>query len=354
MRKEKTTQKPWKNAPRKKRSRFQGVMAAEATAGKVFFGLLLAVLAGFSSGCAETLPRDRIVGPKTYANTVDIRINGFRRTYLVHVPPGYKPESPLPLVVVIHGAFDTAKGMEKVSGFSELADREGFVVLYPNGMGIMGFLQHWNAGHCCGKAAEDQLDDVGYVAETIKDVCSRLKIDRDRIYMVGFSNGGMLAYRFAAERGDLLAAVAPLAASIGGKPSEDAPQWHIPDPRHPLSVISFHGLEDDDVPYEGGPSRHRGGTRTYWSVEKSIEFWVGKNGCSQEAKEAYFSEGAVHLKSWVDCMNHTGIWLYLIKGWGHVWPGKYFTATLAEGDALRNFDAAEIIWDHFESLRRER
>jgi len=320
---------------------------------RVLLGMLLAALIAFSSGCAETLPGDHLVGPRTYKNTVDIRINGFRRTYLVHIPSGYKPGNPLPLVIVIHGAFDTAEGMEKVSGFSELADLEGFFVLYPNGMGIMGFLQHWNAGHCCGKAAEDHVDDVGYIAETVKDVCARLEIDRGRIYMVGFSNGGMLAYRFAAERSDLLAAVAPLAASIGGKPSEDAPQWHIPVPKRPVSLISFHGLEDDDVPYEGGLSRHRGGTRTYWSVEKSIDFWVEQDGCSREVKEEYLSDGRVHLKSWVDCMNHTGVWLYLIKGWGHVWPGKYFTATLAEGDALRNFDAAETIWRHFKSIRRE-
>jgi polyhydroxybutyrate depolymerase len=321
--------------------------------GGVSVGMLLAALGAFISGCAETLPRDHIVGPKTYTNTVDIRIHGFRRTYLVHIPSGFKPGNPLPLVVVIHGAFDTAKGMEKVSGFSELADREGFVVLYPNGMGIWGFLQHWNAGHCCGKAAEDRLDDVGYLAETIKDVCARVEIDGSRVYMVGFSNGGMMAYRFAAERSELLAAVAPLAASIGGKPSEDAPEWHIPSPAYPVSVISFHGLEDDDVPYEGGRSRHRGGTRSYWSVEKSIGFWVEKDGCAAEAKEESLNDGRVNLKAWVDCRDNTGVWLYLIKGWGHVWPGRYFTAHLPEGDSLRNFDAAEIIWHHFQSIRRE-
>ncbi|MEN8780988.1 MAG: PHB depolymerase family esterase, partial [Desulfobacterales bacterium] len=181
-------------------------------------GIVLLIVFQFPIGCRSTLPQDnRLVRPKTYQGAVDIRINGFRRTYLVHIPPGYTPEIPLPLVVVIHGAFDTAEGMEKFSNFSRLADTENFIVMYPNGFGIMGFLQHWNAGHCCGKAADDKLDDVGFVAAAIEDVDVRLKIDRDRIYMVGFSNGGMLVYRFAAERGELLAAIAPLAASIGGR-----------------------------------------------------------------------------------------------------------------------------------------
>jgi len=279
---------------------------------------------------------------------------GARRTYLVHIPSDYNPQNSLPLVVVIHGAFDTAQGMEKFSGFSDLADRENFVVMYPNGMGILGFFQHWNAGHCCGKAASDQVDDVGFVAAAIADVSARLKIDTDRIYMVGFSNGGMLAYRFAAERGDLLAAVAPLAATIGGKPSDEAPEWRIPDPIQPLSVITFHGLADDDITYEGGVSLHRGGNRTFWSVEKSVEFWVRHNGCNPKAAITDLNGGRVQIKSWGVCRNDTEVALYLIENWGHVWPGDYFTAGLAADDPLKNFDAAEIIWDFFKSHRKSK
>ena len=316
-------------------------------------GIILIFLALVYTGCTASLPKDHPVGPKTYKNSMDIRIMGARRTYLVHIPSGYNPQKPLPLVVVIHGAFDTAQGMEKFSGFSDLADREKFIVMYPNGMGIFGFFQHWNAGHCCGKAASDKVDDVGFVAAAIEDVRSRLKIDRDRIYMVGFSNGGMLAYRFAAERGDLLAAVAPLAASIGGQASEAAPEWRIPDPIQPLSVITFHGLADDDITYKGGISLHRGGTQTFWPVETSIEFWVRHNDCNPKAAATSLNNGNVHIKSWTICRNDTEVALYLIENWGHVWPGRYFTADLAEDDPLRNFDAAEIIWDFFKSHRRK-
>ena len=316
-------------------------------------GIGIIFLALFFSGCTVSLPKDHPAGPKTYKNAMDIRIMGSRRTYLVHIPSDYNPQEPLPLVVVIHGAFDTAQGMEKFSGFSDLADRENFIVMYPNGMGILGFLQHWNAGHCCGKAANDNVDDVGFVATAIEDVRARLKIDPDRIYMVGFSNGGMLAYRFAAERGNLLAAVAPLAASIGGKASQEAPDWHIPDPVQPLSVISFHGLADDDIPYEGGISLHRGGTRTYWSVEKSIDFWIRHNGCNPKAATTDLNHGHVHVESWGVCRNDAEVVLYLIENWGHVWPGHFFTADLAEDDPLKNFDAAEIIWDFFKSHRRK-
>ena len=316
-------------------------------------GILLIILSQLLTGCTSTLPKDNIVGPKTYKNSMEIYIDGTRRSYLVLIPPGYDHEKPLPLAVMIHGAFDTAEGIEKFSGFSDLADRENFIVLYPNGMGIFGYLQHWNAGHCCGKAADDNWDDVGFVAAAIEDVRDRLKIDSSRIYMVGFSNGGMFTYRFAAERGDLLAAAAPMAASIGGKPSADAPEWHIPVPVQPLSMIIFHGLADDDILYGGGISRHRGGTRTYWSVEESVKFWVMHDGCNPRAASTHLNEGSVILKSWAICRDDTEVALYLIKDWGHVWPGKYFTSDLAENDPLRDFDAAEIIWEFFKSHRRK-
>lgn len=315
--------------------------------------LSMLVMCALATGCMAGLPKGPMVVPGTYKNSVDIEIKGFRRTYLIHVPPGYTPDIPLPLVVVIHGAFGTAEGMERISGFSRLADREGFIVLYPNGMGLLGFLQHWNAGHCCGKAADDQVDDVGFVAATIEDVCRRLSVDRDRIYMVGFSNGGMLAYRFAAERGELLAAVAPMAASIGGRPSQDLPEWRIPEPVQPLSMIPMHGLLDDDITYEGGISRHRGGTRTYWSVEQSVEFWVARNGCKAPPVVQSLYEGKVVLKAWKNCTNKTEVALHLIHGWGHVWPGSSFTAALAADDPLKHFDAAEVLWAFFKSQRRQ-
>lgn len=315
-------------------------------------GLIALVLMLFA--CAASLKTGHAEGSKTYKVTLQKRFDGYRRSYLIHLPLGYTPEKALPLVVVIHGAFDTAKGMEAVSGFSALADREGFAVLYPNGIGIVGFLQHWNAGHCCGKAAEDGWDDVGFVAAAIQDASARIRIDSDRIYMVGFSNGGMLTHRFAAERGDLLAAAAPLAAAIGGRPSQDAPEWHIPEPKAPISIIAFHGLADDDVPFRGGISRYRKNTRSYWSVEKSMDFWASKNDCTVRGPDKSINNGFVQIRSWSGCRDGKEVMLYLLKDWGHIWPGRHFSAALEETHPLKNFDAAEIIWRFFSQHARRR
>ena len=116
------------------------------------------------AACTPRLDNRATKGAQTYQRAMDYYSGAYQRSYRLHIPAHYSPSEAMPLVVVIHGAFDTAEGIEKVSGFSELADREKFLVLYPNGIGIMGWLQHWNAGHCCGKAAADGIDDVGFIA----------------------------------------------------------------------------------------------------------------------------------------------------------------------------------------------
>ncbi len=317
--------------------------------GRIVQVILLFLL---SIGCMRPLPRDVGSDSGTYRQKLDLRYNLLKRSYLVHVPPSYDPEKLYPLVVVLHGAFDNASGMEKATGFSDLADRENFIVQYPNGISLFGFLQHWNAGHCCGKAAADKVDDVGFISKAIEDLYSRISVDRNRIYMVGFSNGGMMAYRFAAARSDLLAAVAPLAASIGGRASPKEPEWRNPNPSHPLPVISMHGLQDEDIPYDGGISRRRGGDRTYWSVSESIGFWVKRDGCREILEEQELFQGAVTVKSWTGCDAGSEVKLYLLKGWGHVWPGKTFLSSLEKGHPLKSFEAAEIIWDFFKRYHK--
>jgi len=312
-----------------------------------FRRLLLLALTIFVSACATFPQAGQVKGSATYDVAMEYSTGGFQRSYRLHVPAGYDGARALPLVVVVHGAFDNARGIEKFSGFSRLADRENFIVLYPNGIGILGWLQHWNAGHCCGKAAEDNIDDVGYLAAAIEDVTAKLAVDRRRVYMVGFSNGGMLTYRFAAEKGDLLAAAAPMAASAGGRASSTVPEWRIADPVTPLPLLVIHGLADDDIPYAGGRSEHRGGERTYWPVEASIRPWIDRNGCKGPPAQSSLNHGAVRVRHWKACRDKATIVFYGLENWGHVWPGPYFTGDLPVDDPLRNFDAAEIIWEFF-------
>ena len=108
---------------------------------------------------------------------------------------------------------------------------------------------------------------------------------------------------------------------------------------------AMHGLDDHDIPFEGGQSRHRGGDRTYFSVVDSFLFWVENNECIGNPIDSHTSGGAVEIQHWDQCMNATAAVLIKIDGWGHTWPGPHFTGKLPANDPLLHFDAAEIIWN---------
>jgi len=313
--------------------------------------IALLVIVSLPMACMPRLPDQGAVrAGRTYRIPTDIRTGDFRRDYLLHIPSGYDGRTALPMVVVVHGAFDTAQGVEKITGFSELADRENFIALYPNGIGILGYFQHWNAGHCCGKAQHDQIDDVGFVAAAIESASQRFNVDRSRIFMWGFSNGGMFTHRFAAEKSDLLAGAAALAGAIGSRTPETKAAWQMPKPARPVPFMIMHGTADESVPYEGGDSGHRGRGIFYRSVDDAAAFWTARNGCGAPEPLQYLAHGSVTLTKWSSCTSTNPVWLYTIKDWGHIWPGLHFTATLEEDHPLKDFDAAQIIWGFFKQV----
>jgi polyhydroxybutyrate depolymerase len=239
--------------------------------------------------------------------------------------------------------------MEDWTGWSALADREGVIVAYPEGgWGILGFLQHWNAGHCCGKAADEGEDDVGFVALVVADAARRVKVDAARVYVTGFSNGGMLVYRAIAERTGLFAAAAPLAATHGGRATAAAPLWVTPEPKGTLPVLVMHGLADGNVPFVGGASPKKGGGREYLPAADAVRFWVRADGLDPDPVVEQLQGGAVTRSSW-SSPSAAGpeVVLYTIAGWDHRWPGGSVTAALSKSDPLSGFDATAIIWDFF-------
>ncbi|TFH49130.1 MAG: hypothetical protein E4H01_04910 [Lysobacterales bacterium] len=302
-------------------------------------------------GCATSPVPDQPANGRSYDVTMDGEFDGYERTYRVHVPADYREDEPTALVVVLHGAFSTSAEIEKRSGFSALGDREGFAVVYPDGIGILGFLQHWNAGHCCGKAAADEVDDVGFVANVIDDVKGYLNIDSGRVYMVGFSNGAMLTHRFAAERPGMLAAVAPLAGAIGSRVDANSPGWQMPAPNSSVPVIMFHGEDDQRIPYgDAGGTDTRG--RDYATVDASSRFWWSNNDCESHRREQSPLFRGVTIDTWSDCEQNAEVQLFTLGDWGHRWPGPYFTQRAGPQGALYDFDASEIIWAFFQQHRR--
>ncbi|MGI5132644.1 alpha/beta hydrolase family esterase [Pseudonocardia sp. CA-107938] len=257
-----------------------GVLRALAT-------LLLLLLAGCGAPPAGS---DRTLT----TNTAD-----GDRTALVHRPATARPGAPL--VVVMHGARGTGATARSRFGWDALADEEGFVVAYPDGLD-----RTWNAGTCCGTSAARGVDDVGYLHGLVARLAAEEGIDLHRVIAAGFSNGAMMAYAWACARPGDLAGIGPVAGQLLVPCAQPGP----------LPVVAVHGLADDRVrvtdPPPGQPT-----------AQQSIAPF--RAGCAEPP--AVDRDAPATITTWT-CPGGRTVTLDLIDGFGHAWPD----------------DAAEFLW----------
>lgn len=291
------------------------------------------VYAAFMFGTAEVL------GPGDHRRV--ITVDEHKRTHWIHVPAKYDPKEPAAVVLALHGAMMDAKVMEAFCGLSRTADRHNFIVVYPNGTGPGGVLQTWNAGFFPGNLNKQRADDVKYLSKVLDDLSGVLNINQKRIYVAGLSNGGMMAYRIAAELSDRIAAIASVAGTMVIEKYA---------PRRPVPVLHFHGTSDLLVPFNGPSNKETPVNLRFRSVEDTIQACIKANGCGECATESLVEMKEDKIKV-VRKEYHTGnhgadVVLYVIEGGGHTWPGMNLAPALL-GLSTRNISANEIMWDFF-------
>jgi polyhydroxybutyrate depolymerase len=261
-----------------------------------------------------------------------VTVDGVTRAYRVHVPAGLA--GPAPLVVVLHGGGGNGVQAEQQTGFTATADREGFVVVYPDGSGRARLLT-WNAGTCCAYARDQRVDDVGFIRAMLDAVAVEFPVDPARVYVTGFSNGAMMAYRLGCELTDRIAAIAPISGALNAQACT---------PSRPLSVLHIHGTADQHVPIAGGlPRRDVPGTSPWQntSLAYAIGFWARHDACP--AAEAETSQGSVTTTTYGPCADGTEVVQVIIDGGGHAWPGGTKGRDAAD-DPPPAPDANAVIW----------
>jgi polyhydroxybutyrate depolymerase len=178
---------------------------------------------------------------------------GRARSYLLAAPPDADPAAALPLVIALHGAGQDAGSFAWETQFVEAAAAQRMLVAFPNGSGTEDGRLSWNAHFCCGVGAAEQVDDIGFIGALLDDIAKLHAVDRKRVYATGMSNGGMLAYQFAAAHPEWFAVIAPVSAAIGGT-SRSGERFVIAPPDRPVPVMIIHGRRDPYVLYDGGGS----------------------------------------------------------------------------------------------------
>ena len=270
---------------------------------------------------------------------------GMERTYCVHIGSSHDQSRPTPLVIVLHGGGGTGKGMVKLTGFNALADKENFIVVYPD-----GFEKHWNDGRGVQwQSHVENTDDVGFISDLIDRLSVELNIDSGRIYVTGISNGGMMSHRLGCELSQRIAAISPVASNI---PVNMVSVWS---PSRPVPVLIINGTEDPLERWEGGEIRL--GRNTYGvvlSVDDTVKFWVEKDQCSSspvitQLPDKDPADGTtVRTEVYGGCQDSAEVVLYAIEGGGHTWPGglQYLPQSVI-GKTSREFNASETIWQFF-------
>lgn len=276
-----------------------------------------------------------------------LTVDGRERHYLLHFPPQYNAARPWPVVLSLHGSNSNGQIQLEFTAMNETADREGFVLVCPYGTGERDRLLFWNAGNCCGYAQQKQVDDVAFVDALLDQLAREVSLDASRVYAAGMSNGAMMAYRLASELADRFAAVATVAGTMGAETCQ---------PSRPVSVVHFHGTNDEFVPVAGGPGRRSVSGTKHFSVEHSIRAWVEANGCPPEPSVATLPNQHDDGTSTVRYVYGPGrqqseVVLYLTHGAGHTWPGRPPRPHYL-GKTTYNLVANDLIWEFFQRHSR--
>jgi polyhydroxybutyrate depolymerase len=250
--------------------------------------------------------------PKPTIVVRTLNVQGNDRTYRVVRPPAAAVGKPLPLVLVLHGAFSKAEDAAELTGFDLVSVQAQAVVVYPNADS-----GRWDA------TGFGSIDDVLFIRTLIDRLEADYQIDSARVYATGFSNGADMTYRLACQLADRITAVAPVSGTNGTGNCR---------PARPISVIAFHGTADSNSRYEGDPGIG------VLAFPAEFERWQHLDGCVGNPRVE--DSGSLVIRSAANCKDGSGVAYYTLVDVGHEWPTS---ATLS---------ATTVIWQFFTAHAR--
>jgi len=278
-----------------------------------------------------------VVADRLVKQVVDV--GGVRRCYELYVPPRYGDGRALPVVFVFHGGGGSSRGIAKGTLMHRLARLETFIVVYPLGViaeGARG--RSWNAGGRGARQSRDAVDDAGLFLAILERLAGQFRIDRRRVYVAGFSKGGMLAYDLARRFPDQVAAVAAVAANMVGES----------EPGGPVAILHIHGTADERMPIGGGAGGGLRSEANLPSVEETLEVWRAINRCVDEPVTVYDHDNTI-------CVRYTApetgadVEFCRVEGGSHAWPGSPVRQGRPEDTV---FPATEYVWEFFREHAR--
>ena len=264
----------------------------------------------------------------------NVLFDGLSRSYILYIPSSYDDNENSPIVFNLHGGSGTAEEqMNYVSDMRNISDNENFILVYPQAHSDSNGIPIWNLGGVNSKATD--VDDVGFISHLINKISEFYSVDRERVYVAGFSNGGYLSFELACKLSTEIAAF----ASVAGHMFIDTYNDCLP--THPTPFLSINGTEDN---YDGI-------AEYYLPIENSNNYWVEYNETDLIPEVIYLedqntSDGStVEYYSWKNGTNGVEIDHYKVIGGDHSWPS--INANSEKGKSNGDIDSDKIIWEFF-------
>ncbi|RKF58744.1 Feruloyl esterase B [Erysiphe neolycopersici] len=311
----------------------------------LFISLLFVsvVTSSGTSGCGCDLPVNQLPGGPSVQVTIQ-QSSSLNRTYLIHIPVTYNQSTATPLIFNFHGRGHTSQYQERLTGFSRPDWNPNAIVIYPQGIN-----NTWQ-----GDPDSINVDDKEFVSDMITTLSNNYCLDDERIYATGKSNGGGFINLLAcdAQLSTQIAAFAPVSAAIyiPGVKSTDClgtiPQtlnFPCNPGRENVPILEFHGLQDQVIPYNGGPRR----SSCLISILHWHDDWADNQGYgSAVSRTSLFDGNVIKLEYAPGTENQGIITNYAINNWDHDWPS---TTPTDDSKYVTYIDASPLIIEFFEN-----
>ena len=267
-----------------------------------------------------------------------IEHEGLERSFLIYVPTNIKENAPL--VVAIHGYTSSAKTLMGYSGINQVADKEGFLVAYPQGTKDSRDNNFFNVGY--EFHSDSKVNDVNFIREIVLNLTKDYKLNSKRVFATGMSNGGDMSYLLACTSSDLFTAVAPVAGVMMKDTLENC------NPVKKIPIFEIHGTKDSISKFEGDMN-NEDKWGAYYDLPSTIEFWVNKHALNEketiqlENKNTEDGTTITFERYWSN-ESQREVWFYIVNDGNHTWPGM---TGLFSRTANQDINSAEEIWKFF-------
>lgn len=282
---------------------------------------------------------------------LDLRLvhEGVERRYLLQLPAS-RP-NPAPLVVVLHGggggganavAFD-----QPPAQFREIAERDGVIVVYPEGVDAV-----WNDCRSENQIAVSKADDVRFLVALAGHLVATRGADPARLFLTGASNGGMMALRIAAEAPGVFAAIAPTIANEPVDPFRECARPAGAEAR--TALLLMNGTLDPWMPWLGGAVVGDPARGLVVGTRETLVRFAGRNRCSGKFTQRLLpnldplDQSVLFEQRWLGCLPDAPLVALSVVGGGHCLPSR--TRFGCIGRQNRDAEAAELVWAFFREV----